>query len=139
MTFLLWNTIDVERFAGLNIYGFSPIKVFAEILLCCLGHNCSLFSAIKERCLYSPKNFHGTLENRENANFLPSKSFHVYGSLLSYSVTDVSCSWQSWGCGIFGGPTGFSSICPHTLEFIVIVVVVIVIAVVFVIDIFVVQ
>ena len=125
----------MERFAGLNIHGFSPIKVFAEILLCCLGHNCSLFSTIKERCLYSQKNFYGTLENRENAKFLPSKSFHVYGSLLSYSVTDVSCSWQSWGCGIFGVPTGFSSICPYTLNFIV----VIDIAVVFVIDIFVVQ
>ena len=136
MTFLLWNTIDVEIFAGLNIHGFSPIKVFAEIFLCCLGHDCSLFSAIKERCLYSQKNFHGTFENRENAIFCPANLSMFYGSLLSYSVTDVSCFWQSWGCGIFGGPTVFSSICPHTLEFIV--VVVIVIAVVFVIDIFVV-
>ena len=99
MTFLLWNTVDIERFVGLNIHGFSPIKALQKYFCVVFGHNCSLFSAIKERCLYSPKNFHGTLENRENAKFLSSKYFHAYGSLLSYSVTDVSCSWQSWGCG----------------------------------------
>ena len=83
MTFLLWNTVDIERFVGLNIHGFSPIKALQKYFCVVFGHNCSLFSAIKERCLYSPKNFHGTLENHENAKFLPSKSFHFYGSLLS--------------------------------------------------------
>ena len=26
------TTVDVEKFAGLNIHGFNPIEVFAEIL-----------------------------------------------------------------------------------------------------------
>ena len=45
------NTVDKERFPGLNICGFSTIRVFTEILSHCLGHKCSLFSAIKERHL----------------------------------------------------------------------------------------
>ena len=61
----LTTTVDVERFAGLNVHGFSFIKVFAEILSRCLGQKYSLFSIIKGRHLYSQKNFHGTLENRE--------------------------------------------------------------------------
>ena len=46
------NTIDGERFAGLNIRGFNT-KVFTEILSHFLGHKCSLFSTNKERYLYS--------------------------------------------------------------------------------------
>ena len=38
------NTVD-----GLNLCSFSHIKVFMEILLCCLGQKFSLFSIIKER------------------------------------------------------------------------------------------
>ena len=61
-------TVDVERFSGLNAHSFSPIEVFVfiEIFLRCLGKKCSLFSVIKERCLYSRKNFYSTLENHEN-------------------------------------------------------------------------
>ena len=55
----------MERFAGLNVCGFSLIEVFVEILLHYLGQKYSLFSIIKERCLYSQKNFRGTLENHE--------------------------------------------------------------------------
>ena len=54
------DTIDMERFAGLNLHGFSPIKVIAEILSRCLGQKFSLFSTIKERC-------------------------YIYGKLLQYS------------------------------------------------------
>ena len=32
------DTVDRERFAGLNIRGFSAIEVFAEIFSCFLGH-----------------------------------------------------------------------------------------------------
>ena len=39
-------TIDGERFTGVNICGFSTIKVFMEIMSCCLGHKWSLFSTI---------------------------------------------------------------------------------------------
>ena len=30
-------TIDVEKFAGLNVHGFNPTEVFMEILSDCLG------------------------------------------------------------------------------------------------------
>ena len=48
------------KIPGLNICGFSAIKVFVEILSHCLGHKCSLFSTNKERHLYSWKNVCGT-------------------------------------------------------------------------------
>ena len=32
------NTVDMERFAGLNIHSVSPMKFFAEILSQCIGH-----------------------------------------------------------------------------------------------------
>ena len=35
------DTVDGERCAGLNIRGFSAIKVCMEILSRCLGHKCS--------------------------------------------------------------------------------------------------
>ena len=55
-------TIDRERFAGLNIHGFSAIEIFTEIFSRYLGHKCSLFSTTKEpeRCLDSWKNFHSS-------------------------------------------------------------------------------
>ena len=64
------DTVDGERFAGLNIRSFSAIKVFAEIFSCCLGHKYSLFSINKDRHLYSWKNFRGTPENREKRESL---------------------------------------------------------------------
>ena len=39
-----WNTINGERFAGLNICGLSLMKFFAEIFLRCLGQWCLLFN-----------------------------------------------------------------------------------------------
>ena len=63
-------TIDKERFSGINICSFSAIKVFTEILSHCLGHKYSLFITIKERHLYSWKNFHSTLENHEKRESL---------------------------------------------------------------------
>ena len=38
------DTVNVERFAGLNICSFSPMKFFAEILSRCIGHQCSLLT-----------------------------------------------------------------------------------------------
>ena len=45
------NTVNVGKFAGLNIHGLNPIEVFVEILSCGLGEKCLLFSTciIKER------------------------------------------------------------------------------------------
>ena len=65
LTIFIFFTINGKRFAGLDICGFSAIKVFMEILLRCLVHKCSLFSTVKERGLYSRKNFCGTPENCE--------------------------------------------------------------------------
>ena len=75
--------IDVERFAGLNVCGFNPIEVFAEILSRCLGQKCLLFSIIKERYLIYPwKNFCISFENREKHKNLAQWIFpHLwYGS-----------------------------------------------------------
>ena len=60
---ILWYTVDRGRFTGLNICGFSTIKVFVEMFSHCLGHKYSLFSINEERHLYSQKNFCGTPEN----------------------------------------------------------------------------
>ena len=35
-------TVDVEEFAELNVHGFKPTEVFAEVLLCCLSQKCLL-------------------------------------------------------------------------------------------------
>ena len=64
------KTVDGERFAGLNIHGFSAIEVFTEMFSRCLGHKYSLFSIIKERHLYSRKHFCGTPVNREKRKSL---------------------------------------------------------------------
>ena len=37
-------TANEERFAGLNICGFSPMNFFMEILSQCIGHQCSLLT-----------------------------------------------------------------------------------------------
>ena len=81
-------TVDRERFTGLNIHSFSAIKVLTEILLHCLGHKCSLFSTIKERCLYSQKNFCGTTENRRKRESLvqqifPHLQYHTHSSCIA--------------------------------------------------------
>ena len=47
------HTVDMERFAGLNVYGFNFIEVFTEIFSHGLGQKCLLFSIIKERRLCS--------------------------------------------------------------------------------------
>ena len=64
------HTVDVEKFAGLNIHGFNPTEVFMEVRLHYFGQKRLLFSIIKERCLYSQKNFHGTLDNHEKRKSL---------------------------------------------------------------------
>ena len=62
-------TVDRERFAGLNIRGFSAIKVFVEILSRCLGHKYLLFSTIKKRdaCIHGKTFTVATCETLKNA------------------------------------------------------------------------
>ena len=69
------NTVDGEKFTGLNVPIFNPIEVFMEILSCCLGQKCLLFSIIKERHLYSWEIFCGILENREKRECLARQIF----------------------------------------------------------------
>ena len=57
ISYVCQNTVNGERFAGLNICCFSAIEVFMEILSRCLGH--------KEGRLYSQKSLCGTPENCE--------------------------------------------------------------------------
>ena len=84
------NTVDGEKFAGLNVPVFNPIEVFMEILSCLLGQKCLLFSIIKERHLYSLENFRGTHENREKHECLARRIFprHTYmsGSEVAMSL-----------------------------------------------------
>ena len=79
---------DGERFAGLNIRGFSTIEVFTEILSRCLDHKCLSFSTIKERRLYSWKNFCGTIENCEKCKSLAQRIF-------SHLQSVCFCSWYA--------------------------------------------
>ena len=37
-------TVNVERFTGLNIRSFSPMKFFTETISQCIGHQCLLFT-----------------------------------------------------------------------------------------------
>ena len=70
------DTVDGERFAGLNIRIFSTIKVFAEIFSHCLGHkHLLLLSIIKERHLHSQNNFRGTPKNCEKWESLAQRIF----------------------------------------------------------------
>ena len=90
------TTVDGERFAGLNICSFSAIEVFMEILPRCFGHKCSLFSATKERSLYSRKNFCGTPENREKHESLAQQIFprlqYIHKFCDIFSKNEVSKS-----------------------------------------------
>ena len=52
-------TVDIKRFDGLSICGFSPMKFFAEILSRCVDHQCLLLKSSQE-------NFLGTLKNCKN-------------------------------------------------------------------------
>ena len=52
------NTINVERFAGLNIHSFGPIKFFTEILCGALASSVYYLTIAK----YSQENFCGTLK-----------------------------------------------------------------------------
>ena len=52
-------TVDVERFTGLNICGFSPMKFFVEILRGALATSVYYLPVAK----ISQKNFRGKLKN----------------------------------------------------------------------------
>ena len=56
------HTVDVERFDGLNIRDFSPMKFFMEILLWCISTSIHYLRTAKN----SWENFCSELKNREN-------------------------------------------------------------------------
>ena len=84
---------NTGRFARLNICSFSFIKVFAEIFSHCLGQKCLLFSIIKERCLYSKKNFRGSPENCEKCENLAQQIFpHLWYHINALVfLSDLRC------------------------------------------------
>ena len=91
------STIDGKRFAGLNIHGFSAVKVFTEILSRCLDHKFSIFSTIKERRLYSRENLCGTPENCEQCKSLAQWIFPC----LQYAPRPpckIACAWVCFAC-----------------------------------------
>ena len=55
-------TVNMEKFTGLNIHGFRPIKIFAGILSRCHGQHVYYLTIAK----YSQENFRSTLKNRES-------------------------------------------------------------------------
>ena len=116
----------MERFAGLNICGFNPTEVFVEILSHCLSQKYLLF---KERCFYSQKNFHGTLENCGKFEILAQRIFphlqHMQVTIIwlifiyEYLIFIVSHHMLlQWYCKlretIFSEPSESKPKCLHT-------------------------
>ena len=60
---MIANTVDMEKFTGLNFCGFNPTKVFVEILLRFLSQKCLL---LKSGAYTHGKTFASALEHREN-------------------------------------------------------------------------
>ena len=87
---VLLITIDEERFAGLNIRGFSTIKVFSEIFSHCLGHKYSLISIIQEGHVYSRKNFHGTPKTVKTQKFSPAIFYDLNYTILLTKCEEIS-------------------------------------------------
>ena len=82
----------MERFAGLNVYGFNFIEVFTEIFSCGLGQKCLLFSIIKERHLaIFSKNFHCNPEDHEKCESLAQQIFlHLHLHFLSFLISHAN-------------------------------------------------
>ena len=71
----------VERFAGLNICGFSAIEVFMEIFFRCLGHKCSLLVQLKRGAYIHRKTFAVLLKTVKNMKVSPANlSSPVYSN-----------------------------------------------------------
>ena len=65
------HTVNGERFAGLNIRGFSLMKFFTGIFHGALVSSVYYLTITK----YSQENFHGTLKNHENHESLAQQIF----------------------------------------------------------------
>ena len=65
--YLNYHTVDMERFAGLNVHGFNPIEVFTEIFLRYHDYKC-LFCSHRKTFVVLLK----------ITKIWPSKSFHTY-------------------------------------------------------------
>ena len=73
-----------ERFAGLHIRGFSTIKVFMEILSCCLAISAHYLVQLKRGAYIHGKTFAVLLKTLKNAKVYLSESFSVYGNHLVF-------------------------------------------------------
>ena len=75
-------TVNGERFAGLNIRGFRPMKFFMGIFSWCLGQRRLLFNYIA-KCSW--ENFRDTLKNCENCESLAQQIFpHLQYSIQNF-------------------------------------------------------
>ena len=71
MTFLLWNTIDVERFVGLNIHGFSPIKALQKYFCVVFTRSALYLVQLKRDTYIHRKTFVVLLKTVKMLNFCP--------------------------------------------------------------------
>ena len=85
-------TVNVERFTGLNIRGFSPIKFFTRIIFHDVLTSCDYCLTIAK---YSWENLHGTLKNYENHESLAQGIFPCLRYII---VINKNLSLQSHLC-----------------------------------------
>ena len=76
------HTVDGERFAGLDIHGFSAIEVLMEILSCCLAMSTHYLVQLKTGTYIHVKTLTVLRKTVKNMKVQPSESFLVYGRQL---------------------------------------------------------
>ena len=79
---------------------FQLHQSFHGNILYCLGQKCSLFSIIKERCLYSQKIFRGTPENCEKCENLaqgifPDLQYHIDALVFLFDLRCESVTFKN--------------------------------------------
>ena len=72
----------MEKFAGLNIRGFNPTKVFAEIFHVALARSAHY---LKETLIFMEK-LSVLLKTAKTVKVWPSEAFPVYGKLIKYET-----------------------------------------------------
>ena len=81
------NTVDVERFAGLNICGLNRTEVFMETLPHYLGQKWLLL----RRGAYIHKNSHGALENHKKLGKFSPANLSVFTVALCKTEISMEC------------------------------------------------
>ena len=74
---IVYYTIDMKKFVGLNIHGFNATEVFTAIFSRFLGQKCLL---LKRGTYIYGKTFEVLLKTTKTTKVYPSESFSVNGS-----------------------------------------------------------